>query len=164
MWRRLGITAMVGALVLGVGGCGDEDADRAKVEAADEDFVAAVDGVLHDVAGRVGLEFKGGDRHYVICGESYAPGGVIINGFVRFGPPRGLLQAEATDAVIEVLEGDGWEVERPPNPDMLLGAKGDVRLTFDMRGVQVHVKTECIETSGDVARAYQDKDVDLEWK
>lgn len=163
--RMLGMPLALLALALGLTACEDDDADRAKVDAADARLVAAVDGVIHDAAEQLDLTFEGGSRHYAICGESYAPRGVKIRGTVRLTSLAELTDDEAADAVAALLDEQGWQVERPPLRSVVEGTKDDLTLRFDIRGVSVDLVTECIETSGDVARESAEREgVALEWK
>lgn len=163
--RLSGIGAFLGILAFALAGCGDDDADRAKVDDAREQIQAAVDGVLHDLADRVGLEFQDGNQFLVWCGESYAPGGIFVRSHLLFDEPAELPADDAVAAAVDVLDDAGWRIERPPHPQIFTATKGAVVLRLDFRGiVQVNADTDCIETSGHVARELNGTDTDLTWR
>lgn len=170
--RLLGMGSVLGALALALAGCGDGGGgdggggDRSKIDRAEADVQAVVDGVLHDVAGRAGLAFKAGNRFFVICGESFAPGGIHINSHLLFDGPAELPTEDAIEQAVQVLDAEGWRVKRPPQPEIFTATKGVVVLRLDFRGpVQVDADTECIETGGHVARETSKRpNAELEWK
>lgn len=169
MKRLLGTAPLLLALALALtlGACdGGDDDSRDLVDDAEGQATAAIDGVLHDIAAALDLEFGSGSRSFVICGESYAPRGVQMNNFLNF-EPGGLDDAEAIDSTAEVLEADGWTVKRLGAP-IVEGAKGLLTLRVEVGPAAVAVdisNTECLETTDDVARKTQDRpQVDIEWK
>lgn len=166
--KKQGVLVAVGlAGMLGLGGCGGDDDDRARVDAVETAALEAVDGVLHDISTAVEMPFNAGNHSFVICGESYAPRGVIHRVSFNFGPPAELTNDDAIQATVDLLEGDGWQVERPPNPRVVIGEKdrNTLRLEFGGGLVGAQIKSDCVETGNDVAREYADRaNADLEWK
>jgi hypothetical protein len=167
MKRLLGTAPFLLALSLFLGGCnGGDDDGRDLVDDAEGQAATAIDGVVHDIATALDLEFGSGSRSFVICGESYAPRGVQMRNFLNF-EPSGLDDADAIDTVAGVLEADGWTVERRGAP-LIEGAKGLLTLRVEVGPAAVAVdisNTECLDTSDDVARKTQDRpQVDIEWK
>lgn len=168
--RLLGIGSMVGALALALSACGDGDGgggeDRSRIDRAEADVQAAVDGVLHEIAAQAGLAFQAGNRFFVICGESYAPGGIHVNNHLLFHGPAELPTRDAIEQAVQVLDADGWRVKRPPQPEVFTATKGVVVLRLDFRGpVQIDADTECIQTGGHVARETSKRpDAELRWK
>lgn len=172
MRRALGIGSVLGVLALTMGGCADDGGggggrtDREAVEAVEREALSAVDGVVHVAAQGAEMDFVSGSHSFVWCGESYAPRGVIHNVRLHF-EPAALSDAEAADVAAGAMEDDGWTVERPPDPAIVLGSKGrnTLRFHFGPAAVAVEVSSECVETSDDVARDYHDrKNADVEWK
>ncbi|MCX6402131.1 MAG: hypothetical protein NTX33_19640 [Propionibacteriales bacterium] len=167
MKRLLGTAPLLLALALTLGGCnrGDDDS-RDLVDDAEDQATAAIDGVLHDIAAALDLEFGSGSRSFVICGESYAPRGVQMRNFLNF-EPGGLDDADAIDAAAGALEADGWTVKRLGAP-LIEGAKGLLTLRVELGPAAVAIdisNTECLDTTDDVARKTQDRpQVDIEWK
>lgn len=163
-WRA---AVVVLGVALGAAGCGgDPEAERADVDETEELALAAVDGVVHDVADGTRLEFRSGDHDFVICGETYAPGGVIHRVSLHFGPPDATVE-RAIERAAEALEADGWDVERPGNPAIVEGVRGSNTLRFHFGGAatEVSIRSSCIETSDDVAKEYADRaNVDIDWK
>lgn len=157
-------------VVLGVAAClaacgGDPDAERAAVDETEELALAAVDGVVHEVADATRLEFSSGDHDFVTCGESYAPGGVIHRVSLHFGPPDATVE-RAIERAAEALEADGWEVERPGNPAIVEGVRGSNTLRFHFGGAatEVSIRSSCVETSDDMAKEYADRpNADIAW-
>jgi hypothetical protein len=146
-------------------GAGDDENDRKAVEDVEQQGLDAIDGVLHEIAGALEMEFVSGSHRFVLCGESYAPRGAIHRAALHFGPSVLDFDA-AVDAAATAMEDDGWTVDRPPNPVVVEGKKDDttLRLEFGPAAVAVDVVSECVETSDDVAREYRDVDnKDLEW-
>lgn len=163
-WMR---AVVVLGVAVGMAGCGgDPDAERAEVDRTEQAALAAVDGVVHEVADATRLEFTSGDHDFVICGESYAPGGVIHRVSLHFGPPDASVE-RAVEQAAEALAAGGWEVERPGNPAIVDGVKGASTLRFQFGGAatEVSIRSSCVETSGDVANEYADRaNVDIGWR
>ncbi|KRA31416.1 MULTISPECIES: hypothetical protein [unclassified Nocardioides] len=145
---------------------GDPEAERKDVEAVEERALAAVDGVVHEVAELNRLEFLSGTHEFGTCGESYAPGGVIHRVSLHLGQAD-----ESAEAMVDVaagaLEADGWTVERADNTAIIEGIKDEntVRFHFGPAGTEVEITSSCVETSDDLADEYQDQgSADLTWK
>ncbi|HVK28098.1 MAG TPA: hypothetical protein VM575_07140 [Nocardioides sp.] len=159
--------AVVLGVALGMAGCGgDPDAERAEVDETEQAALAAVDEVVHDVADATRLEFHSGDHDFVICGESYAPRGVIHRVSLHFGPPDTSVE-RAVEQAAEALATDGWEVGHPGNPAIVEGVRGSNTLRFHFGGAatEVSIRSSCVETSDDVANEYADRaNVDIDWK
>jgi hypothetical protein len=146
-------------------GAGDGDDDRKAVADVEQQALDAVDGVLHDIAGELEMDFVSGSRRFVLCGESYAPRGAIHRATLHFGPSP-LDPDAAVDAAATAMEGDGWTVDRPPNTSIVEGEKDDTTLRLELgpAAVAVDVVSDCVETSDDVAREYRDiETADLAW-
>lgn len=154
------------ASALGLGGCSSGDGDHERVDAVETAALDTVDGVLHDISAAVAMPFNAGSHSFVICGESYAPRGVIHRVFFNFESPAELTNEAAIDATVDLLEGDGWQVERPRNPQVVIGEKGRSTLRLEFGGIVVgQLKSDCVETSNQVAREYSDRsNADIEWK
>ncbi|WP_435771885.1 hypothetical protein [Nocardioides sp. SYSU DS0651] len=166
----LAAAALASPLVAGCGG-GDDEGGRAEVDQVDqvdqveEQAVDAVDGVVHDVADATGIAFVSGNRFFSICGESYAPRGVVLRSFLQFEPSE-LPDAEAADRAAESLAAGGWDVEQRSGSAVVEAAKDDLRMKveFGPAAAVVGLNTDCVETSDDVAREYDDRDdVEVEW-
>lgn len=145
---------------------GDPETERKDVEAVEERALAAVDGVVHEVAELNRLEFLSGSHKFSTCGEDYAPRGVIHRVSLHLGQAD-----ESAEAMVEVaagaLDADGWTVERAVNTAIIEGTKDEntVRFHFGAAGTEVKITSSCVETSDDVANEYQDKgSADLTWK
>jgi hypothetical protein len=170
----LGLTLVLVALTVALVACGDTSDggrrdmdDDAKVTALEDDVSSARDGVVRAVAAALGSDFVGGKRRHRWCGESYAPRGVRLDEHLRFAPsPLGV--QGATDAAARVLEEQGWTVERPGNPAVVVGTRGavEVRVEAGPAAVQLDLgNPDCLETSDDVARAFADRDsADVAWE
>ncbi len=153
----------------GLSGCADGAApagpEGAEGTAAVEAVVAASDdaleGVLRDVARTLRLERARGSRSFTICGDGPSPRGVVTNSFVHFDSASGLTRQKATAAAVALLEADGWTVDDPGDQVLLTAGKGRLLLQLQIAPslVQVDLGSECIETSGDVARAYDARPV-----
>ena len=166
-------TALLAAtllLVPALGGCdaggGGGGDDRSRVDAVVEQGLAAVDGVLHELAVDVQMRFNEGNRFYSLCGDELAPGGVVHTVTVNFRPSE-LPDEKAADKAAEVLAADGWRVERPENPRVAIGTKDEstLRVEFGPGAVVVQVTSGCVETSNRVARDYAKRsDEDVVWK
>ncbi|TQK69859.1 hypothetical protein [Nocardioides sp. SLBN-35] len=159
--RLLGIAAAPPlALLLAVGltGC-DDDADRTAVDEAVTSADDARAGVLHDIADALVLSGADGSRSFSICGDDLAPGGVVLNDFVRFGSSGELTQEKAVATAVGLLEADGWTVEDPDRRASLSATKGELvlNLRIDPAQVQAHLRAECVKTSRKVAEEYDDR-------
>ncbi|WP_141003751.1 hypothetical protein [Nocardioides humi] len=172
MTRMLGTAPLVVLLALGLGlsGCDGSgsggSADRAAVDEVEQQADAALDGVLHDVAAALRLDGAQGSRSFTICGESYAPRGVVMQSFVHFDASGELTREKATATTVGLLEDDGWTVDDPDNTVILKAAKGRLVLHVQIGPslVQVDLVSECVETSDAVAEEYADRPtVDLAW-
>lgn len=168
---RTALLAATLLLVPALGGCdaagggGGKDAHD-RVEAVVDDALAAVDGVLHELAADVQMRFNEGNRFYSLCGDDLAPGGVVHQVTINFRASE-LPDDKAADRAAAVLKADGWTVERPANPRIAIGTKSDntFRVEFGPGAVVVQVTSECVETSNKVARDYAGKpDEDIVWK
>ncbi|GAA3533524.1 hypothetical protein [Nocardioides daeguensis] len=152
-------------------GCDDEAPTPAAVgRTAVDDVVAAADdaraGVLHELADALVLTGAEGTRSFTTCGDDLAPGGVVLNDFVRFGSSGELTQEKATATAVGLLEADGWTVDDPDNQVALNATKGELvlHLRIDPAQVQVDLGSECVETSRKVATEYDDRPkVGLAW-
>lgn len=167
MKRLLGTAPLLLALALTLSGCiGGDDEGIALVDDAENQAVAAIDGVVHDIAAALGLEFGSGSRSFGICGESYAPRGVEMLNFLNFEAVDSLDDA-AGAATAEALEADNWTVERI-SETRIKGTKGLLTMLVEIGPAAVGVdisNTECLDTSDDVARKTQDRpQVDIAWK
>jgi hypothetical protein len=171
--RPLGTAAALPLALLlaaGLAGC-DGEADGTSVGRTPvDDVVEASDdaraGVLHEIADALVLTGAEGTRSFTVCGDDLAPGGVVLNDFVRFGSSGELTQEEATATALGLLEADGWRVDDPTNQVALSATKGELSLNLQIAPaqVQVHLRAECIETSRKVAEAYDDRPkVGLSW-
>lgn len=166
MKRALGITSLLLLLPLAFGGCGGDEEGQQAVAAVEAEAEATIDGVVHDIAAALDTAFASGSRHFAICGDTYAPGGVILRGSLNF-ESTGLGDDAAISAAAEALEADGWRVLRSEDPTIVEGEKGvlAVRVEVGPALVAVKVSTECVETTADVARETQDREVqDIVWK
>jgi len=170
MTRTLGILLLALALALGLAGCGSDrsenDGGSPAVDDVEKAADDAVDGVLHRVAAALGLERAKGSRSFTICGESYAPRGVVLQGFLNFQAAGGLTHDEATAATVGVLEDDGWRVADPDNPVFVEGKKGALTLRVEISAslVVVDLVSDCVETSDRVAKDYAARPkVELAW-
>lgn len=152
--------------VLGLGGCSSGDEDRERVDAVETAALDAVDGVLHDISAAVEMPFSAGSHSFVICGESYAPRGVIHRVFFNFESPAELTNEVAIDTTVGLLEGDGWHVERLRNAQVVIGEKDRSTLRLEFGAIVVgQLKSDCVETSNALAREYSDRSTaDIEWK
>lgn len=157
-----GLLALLGLLVAG---CSDDEGDRAKVDAVEQQALDAVDGVLHDIAERTGMEFEAGTRSAAICGESYAPRGVRIRVFARLGAPAELSDDAALAVAQEVLVADGWQVEPTGRERLVRTTRDELEMRLDFTsGLQADITAGCIETSNDVAREVADRPArDVAW-
>lgn len=165
MKRALGITSLL-LLPLALAGCGSDEEGRGAVADVEAEAEATIDGVVHDIAAALDSSFTGGSRHFAICGDTSAPGGVILRGSLNF-EPTDLGDDEAVAAAASALEEDGWRVARPENPTIVEGEKGvlAVRVEVGPALVAVKVSTECVETTADVARETQGREVqDIVWR
>lgn len=175
--RFLGVTTSVLALAAAVAGCGgdgdgdgggggggagDEEARVAGLEAE----VDAAHGVVRAIADALDLELEAGTRRFRACGESFAYHGVKVDEHLRFGPsPLGA--GPAVDAAARVLEEEGWSVERPGNPSIVLGTRGQVQVRVEGgAAVQVGVgNPDCVDTGHDVAREFGERErEDVTWE
>ncbi|TNM37328.1 hypothetical protein FHP29_15910 [Nocardioides albidus] len=160
----------------GLAACSDDPATQPKRSGADDpvprvvqDADAALDGVLHRIADELGLTWATGNRFYNLCGESYAPGGVVMDTLFRFDSSDVLTLEQGIEKIRALLEEDGWTVKKPvANPDsvILRATKGVLDLHLELAGglLQGHLGSDCIETSDDVAREWADKpDAELDW-
>lgn len=166
MKQTLGITSLLLLLPLVLAGCGSDEEGRQAVADAEAEAEATVDGVVHDIAAALDSAFTSGSRHFAICGDTYAPRGVILRSSLNFESTE-LGADEAVTAAAQALEADGWQVVRPENPAIVEGEKGVlvVRVEVGPALVAVKVSTECVETTDDVARETQDREVqDIVWK
>lgn len=166
--RRIGMLGLVGVIATPLlAGCGgSDDDDRARVDAVERHALEAVDGVLHDIASDLQMEFGAGNHFFVICGESYAPRGIIHRAIANFSPSV-LTEAESVTRATTILDEAGWTVETFPNPDIVEGTQQDntIRLEFGPAAVSVTVRSECVKTSDGFARDQAEvDDADLEWK
>lgn len=166
--RRTGVLGLAGVIAapLLVGCGGDDGQDRARVETVERHALAAVDGVLHDIATDLELEFGGGNHFFAICGESYAPQGVIHQVITNFSPSA-LTDVESVARVTTLLDEAGWVVEAFPNPAVVEGTQEDntLRLEFGPAAVSATVRSDCIETSDGFARDQADVEAaDIDWK
>lgn len=170
----VGLLAVVSLLVAGCSGPDDPETQRSDA-AAIEDLLADADaartGVVRTVVSDLELEFDGaflgGTRLFRICGESWAPHGVQVRDHVTFYPsPLGV--DPAIEVVAAVLEDEGWEVERPPNPMLVIGRRDgiEVRAVIGSAAVQFDINNvECLEVSDDASRDFADRShQDLTWE
>lgn len=159
-------------LALGPSGCteggGPDPAVEEVVAAAD----GALDGDLHELAAALRLSRPVGTRSFSLCGESYAPGGVRLRTVVRFDASDAVSPQEGRATAASVLEAAGWSLEDvaggdgPGRPVVLVAAKDRLVLRVELAWgvVQVGLRSTCVETSDDVARAYDDRPAtDVEW-
>lgn len=158
-------TALAGALALG--GCSGDDDDRERVDAVEAAALGAVDGVLHEIAETVGLEFGSGNHFFNTCGESYAPRGVKHRAILNFELVTELPQEDVVDTTVDLLQRDGWETETiSATVPIVIGTKDENTLRLEIGGLVVAgIGSDCVETSNDVAREYDEvADADIEWK
>lgn len=167
MMRALGTVPLTLLLALGLGGCGGQDDDsRQAVEDAVRQADETIDGVVHQVAAALRLDGAQGSRSFTICGESYAPRGVVMQNFLRFTSSGELTQENAFTATVGLLRDDGWTVDDPANRVSVVGTKGPLTLRVEIHPslVQVGVTAPCIETSDGIAEEYADRPTtDLTW-
>ncbi|GAA3656783.1 hypothetical protein GCM10022237_16090 [Nocardioides ginsengisoli] len=132
-------------LALLLAGCGPSDGGRYAVDEAVRASDAAVAGVLHRLAIALRLDAPTGARSFAICGDALAPRGVVVRTLLRFPAPSGI-PPERTAAV---LRADGWAA----------GRKGVLTLRVDDAGdaVQVSLVSDCVATSREVARRYDER-------
>ena len=165
--RAVVVLGVAMGATMGMAGCGgDPDAERTEVDRTEQAALAAVDGVVHEVADATRLEFTSGDHDFVICGESYAPGGVVHRVSLHFGPPDTSVE-RAVEQAAGALEAGGWDVEHPGNPAIVEGVKDAHTLRFHFGGAatEVSIRSSCVETSDDVANEYADRaNADIDWK
>ncbi len=173
MMRALGRLTLACVLAAGLAGCGDDGGDGGSgkggaglVEDAEQRADAAIDGVVHAIAAKLGLTFGSGGRLFAICGESYAPGGVRMRNFLNF-EPSGVPDEETAAATTEVLTSEGWTIVRPGNPSIVQGEKDGLLLRVELGpgAVVVELSSDCLDTSDDVARETQKRPrTDISWK
>lgn len=168
MMRTLGSLGLACVLAATFAGCGDGDGGGGRggddkggshlVDDAERRADAAIDGVVHDIAAALDLTFGTGGRHFAICGETYAPGGVQMLNFLNF-EPGGLPDDEAVAAASRALEDDGWKVTRPGNPAIVDGEKDGLTLRVELGAgaVVIDLTSTCLDTSDDVARETQER-------
>lgn len=165
--RILGAALVLPVLPTVLSACGDDDASRSDVQDLEHALDATREGVVHDLAAAAQVTFTSGTRGFVWCGESYAPGGVDINEHLLFAPsPLG--DERSVEAVAGVLEEQGWAVERPANPTILIARKDlvEVRVQVGPAAFQLDLRNaDCLETTDGVAREVNDRDSeDVEWE
>ncbi|MDN5746131.1 MAG: hypothetical protein L0H31_13550, partial [Nocardioidaceae bacterium] len=59
-----------------------------------------------------------------------------------------------------------WDVERPPNPVVVIGERDEmtVRFEFGYAATNVSLRSSCVDAPRDVANEYQDKGfTDIKW-
>lgn len=164
--RGLRVVAVL-AMATCLAACSDDPAvERDEVDEVAAHALEAVDGVVHEVAEQIRLEFVSGNHSFGTCGESYAPRGVVHRVSLNLGQ-----SGESAEAMVDVaasaLEADGWTVERATNTAIIEGSKEDntLRFHFGTAGTKVTITSTCVETSDDVAREYEDEGAsDLTWK
>ncbi len=151
----------------GGGGGGGGGGDRERVDAVAHEALGVVDGVLHEIADGVQMTFNEGNAFDVVCGDDLAPGGVIHQVTLNFGfQSSDLLTEQAVDRAGEILAADGWTVDRPAAPQIVVGTKGmqTMRLEFGTF-VVVQITSDCVETSRKVAKEYAEAaDSEIVWK
>lgn len=165
--RVLGVALLLLVLPSALAGCGDDDASRSDVEELEDALDTARAGVVRDIASAAEVAFTSGRRQFAWCGESYAPRGVDIGEHLLFEPsPLG--DDGAIDAVAGVLQEQGWSVERPPNPTIVVGTSGAVQVRVEVgpAAFQVDLRNaECLETTDGVAREVDERDSeDVVWE
>lgn len=148
------VAPLLGACDGGGGGGGDDDRER--VDAVAQEALGAVDGVVHEIADGVQMTFNEGNAFDAVCGDDLAPGGVIHHVTLNFDfQSSDLLTEQAVDRAAEILAADGWTVDRPEAPQVVVGTKGvqTMRLEFGSF-VVVQITSDCVETSRKVAKEY----------
>lgn len=168
--RRLGKVAAVGATtltVLAMSACTDSaDNGRERFEAVEADATGAVDGLVHDLADELDVEFEAGTRDAVICGESYAPRGLNLRVFARLSQPPEVTPGEAMVIAVRLLKDDGWTLQPDPRDTVVVATRDDLTIRLEFPGwVQAEISAGCIETDDDTARDVADDPVeDLVWE
>jgi hypothetical protein len=165
--RILGAALVLLVLPTVLSACGDDGASQSDVQDLEDALDAAREGVVHDLAAATEVVFASGTRRFNWCGESYAPRGVFVTEHLLFEPsPLG--NEGAVAKVATVLEEQGWSVERPANPDIVIGTKDLVEVRVEVGGAAFQLdlrNAECLETTDGVARDVNDRDSeDVRWE
>lgn len=157
------MAGLTGAALLS--GCEDGGDDVDQVDAVEAAALDTVDGVLHDIATTVGMEFGGGQHFFNTCGAQVAPSGVRHHVTLNFTSTTELTPDAATERTAALLEDAGWSVEKSGPPPIVVGTRDGTTVHVQLGGtVVVDIDSECVDTSADVAREYDDrKAVPIDW-
>jgi hypothetical protein len=162
--RRLPLLALT-VLVAGFGltacggGGGDSQDDTARSQLATDE--KSVDALVADLVPRLAKALKaestGGRAFYRTCGMEPDLSGAEYTSNPQFGASPD--PEEAVDRVVTLLEGDGWKVDRPANPEVVEGTiQGrSIRIQVGKHATDVDVAGGCVDSSNDLALEYRDR-------
>lgn len=159
-----GLVALTGLVVMS--GCEEGGDEVEQVDAAETAALDAVDGVLHDIAQTVGMEFGSGQHFFNTCGAQVAPNGVKHHATLNFTSTTELTPDATTEQTAALLEDAGWTVEKLAGPPPIVVATRDGTTVHVQLGgtVVIDIDSDCVDTSVDTAREYDDrKAVPIEW-
>lgn len=162
--RRLPLL-VVTVLVVGLGltACGDgggdnqDDTARKQLDSDEKSVDALVADLVPRLAKALKAEASGGKAFYKTCGMEPDLSGAEYTSNPQFGasPEPG----EAVDRVVTLLEGDGWTVDQPANPEVVEGTlEGrSIRIQVGSHATDVKLSGGCVDSSADVAHEYGDR-------
>ena len=149
---------------LGLSACGDgggdspDDAARSRLDSDEKSVDALVADLVPRLAKALKAESAGGRAFYRTCGMEPDLSGAEYTSNPQFGPTLDV--DAAVDRVATLLEGDGWSVERPANPDVVEGTlkERSIRVEVGERATDVKVAGGCVDSSNDLAVEYGERD------
>jgi len=159
--RRFSLLAVT-VLVAGFGltGCGDgggdsqDDSARSTLDSDEKSVDALVADLVPRLAKALKADASGGRAFYRTCGMEPDLTGAEYTSNPQFGPSPDA--GAAVDRVVTLLEGDGWSVDQPANPEVVEGTlkQRSIRIQVGAHGTDVKVAGGCVDSSSDVAVEY----------